>query len=382
MKSRFVMILTALMLLTLGAMVGAQDSSEVFCGDLSADDCALLQRSSENYPESTRFEGNIVMDVVSMEDNINLTMDMSGGYAVDRAAMDAFAAYVEGLDVDALTADPTTFDVTGFIEQLGTVIGAADADLAFNMQLPPELDDGSMPNPLTVNLWFVDGVAYVDLAPFSMFDPTFDGVYGIDTNEALMMASAFITPDMLAEFGSGDIEMLMEQAGVDQTPVDPALIGNFATVTRLDDVGGLAVFSTSMDIVGMLQDPEMRAYIIENSDTQDLTVEETDAVLTAFSESLTSSAMTVTTRIDPATEYGVSVNFNLGMTFDSDTFITKMEELGESMDGEAGIGLVTIEMEASFMRTDIDSVGSIAAPASATVVPIAELMGGMMGQPQ
>lgn len=377
MKLRIVSVLSILMLVLAGSVVGAQD---MFCGGLGEADCALLEASGESLPTSTRFSGDVAINVLSAEDNIDITLNMSGGYAVDTAAVDQFNAFIEGLDVDAIIADPASLDIAALSAELKNAFSAADAELMIALVLPPEASDPMIPNPLDLNLWFVDGVGYVDLAPFSMMDPTFDGVYGVDLNEALDFATAFISPEMLAEIDPAELEAMLAEANIDLSMNNDMTeipdFGDAVMIERLADENGMAVFSTTVDLAALFANEEFRALAIESNDGSDLSDAELEAVLNAMNGALISSSMNVVTSIDPATQYGMRSTASMEMVLDTDALVTAMEaELGEDM-GE-GIGEVTITFNSDFARSDVDSVSEIPAPAGSTVVPLMELLASM-----
>lgn len=379
MKFRSWLIASVLVLvLSLGSAALAQDFP-VFCGDLSEADCELVQNASMNAPASTNFDLALDFSITAEGETIAFDVTGTGGYV---ANMEGLMGLVTPMDM----RDPTAF--IDFMESLtpelieSLVNGLLDnvnADLMLNINIPADVSGGMVPENLAINLWLIDGIGYVDLAPFSFADPSFDGVYGVDLNE--------IVPIALTQITQEDLDMIVAQMTA-QNPMmsddamsrfaDPEFVGQFATLTRVEDstVDGVpvAVFETTIDYAALLSSPEMSEMMMQAfASDPTMEAEEAAAAMEALPQMFANSTLTSTYMI------GMDDGYMYGVTVTGD-FLLDVMAMAEAMgEEEEMIEPISMSMNMSFMRSNINSVDGIPAPEGATVVPLSELMGSPEG---
>lgn len=197
------------------SVVGAQEST-VFCGDLSADDCNLLVKSS---------------DVMGTLQTVTFDFDVAfemGGFEIS-PGMDSI---VLGMNGDgALNTDFTSLE--DFQGRLSMAIVA-----------PDELLGEGMPE-LAFDLLMVDGILYLDAGPL-MGMQGMSMWMGMDLTTLLEESLGMSMEDLMGMEDMGEMD-LSGMEGMDQS--------EFTTITRLADeqVMGqtVAVFETTLDFGGV-----------------------------------------------------------------------------------------------------------------------------------
>jgi len=361
--------------LSLGSTALAQEFP-LFCGDLSEADCALLEEASASLPASTNMDLSLGFSFVAEGETIAFDLSGTGGYV---ANMDGLMGLVEPMDM----RDPTAF--LEFMDSLtpqvieslvNGLLDNVDADLMLNINVPADVSGGMVPENLAINLWLIDGVGYVDLAPFSFADPSFDGVYGVDLNE--------IVPIALAQITQEDLDAMVAQMQM-QNPMmtddamsrfaDPAFVGQFATLTRVADstVDGVAVavFETDIDYGALLASPEMSDMMMQAfASDPSIPAEDAEAMMAALPQMFANSTLTSTYMV------GIEDGYMYGVTVTGDFLLDMMAVMEAVGETEETMDPISMNFNMSLMRSNINNVDGITVPAGATIVPLSELMGG------
>ena len=383
--TRFIMLtLTLSLVLSLAGISYAQDDE--YCLGLGEDDCELYYELIENasLPSSTAFELAIGFDG-SIEENDNdpeefsASFDISGAYVVDEDAIED--AFEEFSDVDLLDASPRAF-LNLF---RGTVAGF-DAELEIDYMFDEQM---GVPPIGPFNLWLVDGVGYVDFAPFSMFDPSLTGVYGLDMFdliefplENIEMGDIFdAISDMGNSFDMSDFDEDTFSADNPDNPFASAMpvvlseeeIATFVTVERADDdtVDGVdvVVFVTEIDLGAAMEVDAIIAQAYQSAVQADLPedISEEDFAA-ALAEGLAGSTITVTEKIDSETGITMQTTVDANITLDIAAF--------SALSGEQEEGSAVFNMTMDFSRSDVNAIDAIELPENAEEIPVEALLGG------
>lgn len=368
------------------------------CLGLGEEDCALYyEYQHAGLPQSTAFDATIAGNVEAEGDRFEFSVGLSGAYVIDEAAATAAAdAFAE---VGVLDVSPRDF-----IELADGTVSAFDAELFIDINGIPGVSDltGGEPFP-TIELWLVDGVAYVDLTPLSslMGDPTFVGVYGLDVFDIVTTLLEDVTlgdllPDDMGMGGMdgmggmgmmGAQEGMMEsfnqgfQQGMTNAMMPEEDIMTFATLERLEDEQAdgmtLAVFQTNVDIAAAFEVPMIREQVITSIEAQggDLGDMDVNELIDAIAAATAGSIVTVTERYDTESGYLVSADAEMNFTVDPAPF-AELDPDGFTGDEQP----LTMNLTVSFARNNINGIDAIELPEGAQIVPPAALFGGMAPQ--
>lgn len=384
--SRFIMLaLTMSLVLSLAGISAAQDGD--FCHSLSEDDCELYYELAENaaLPSSTAFELAIGFDAVVQEgddepEELSMSFDVSGAYVVDEDAIEeAFEVFS---DVDFLDASPRAF-----LDLFRGTLAGFDAELELDYEFSEEM---GIPPIGPFSLWMVDGVGYVDFAPFAMFDPNLSGVYGLDIFDLIEVP--------LDNFEMGDIFEALEDMGNDfdmddfnedtfsadnpdnpfanmmpATDISEEDIATFVTVERADDdsVDGVdvVVFVTTIDLGAAMQVDAIISQAYQGALQADLPedISEEDFAA-ALADGLAGSTITVTEKIDSETGITMQTTVDANIALDVAAL--------SALSGEQEEGSAVFNMSVDFVRSDVNALESIELPEGAEEIPVEALLGG------
>jgi hypothetical protein len=262
------LVVLALLLGTFGTAF-AQDMTEPFCGDLSEEDCALLQDSQAAMQEVTSYTSAATYDAMISgipglpADEINVNVAVDGAFALDEAALAASAKFV-GKDqqavMEALAEDA---------QPLADLLNGLSFDMTLNAELTPELADLlsaqaglTIPASASVGLIMAGGVLYADLSEFADLGAP-EGWIGVPVGELIQaQIDAGVFADAAAQMDPANLDpstaaalglqsMLMGQGEAFQ---------EYMSVVRGEDaeVGDGqtgAVFDTSVDVAGLVASP-------------------------------------------------------------------------------------------------------------------------------
>ena len=285
MKPAIRLTLLAVLLVSLAGAVQADYHDTVFCGDLAAADCALLESSSENAAQQTSGSGVLDLDM-TMRD---LDEHSAGQYSI---ALDADVVWSGdlsgfqdmGMESLAIMSEPE--DMLALFDELFSQLSGS---LTISLQAPqglPEMEGDSMLEALASGVGMearlVDGVLYVDLASLATIMAAEDGVpsgwFGFNMMEMLKasMAMESMTEGMKDPHHNGagkgsdddgqmagamDEEAIAEMEAMAAAWSDPDFLGGFMTVERLEDQTVAdqvaAVFRTTVDLEALFEGPEL-----------------------------------------------------------------------------------------------------------------------------
>jgi hypothetical protein len=363
---KFVMLMLLTLVLSIFAPVMAQEDA-VFCGTLSADDCAILEQSATAMADlsSAAAELNVQIDVENIPDTPNININLSGtaAYNVDMAAMEGMAS--EGLEGEAA------------LEAITTALSGFDGELDLTLTLPEDIAAaGGLPaSEINLQLALVDGVGYINFDPLdslaggALSAQGFTGWGGINFIDVINQVVAQ-NPEALDQLNMG--------AGA-TAAMDPAALAaveglaQYISIERQADVDGAAVFVTNIDFGGAVSDPAFQDLIQQAVAASGQTMDDAEfqqalGVLQLVGNDVTLSS---TQYIDPSTGYVLrgELNFSLDLT-------TLLAASGQTVDGESIVSLVaTIDYSGQ-------NATEVTAPEGATIAPsemVLQMLGGMGG---
>lgn len=344
-------LLLVMLLLTVvsGAALAQTTTADVYCGDLSADDCAILQQSQTAMHDLTAAAFNLFVDVQIEAEGEQMPISLVGSGAY--SGLDRNADLSMGGDA-ALTA------LRGF-----------NAELMLTATLPQSMvEEADAPNTLTLELRLVDGVGYLNFDPLQPLinDPQFAGWGGLDL-AGLIGALLEENPDFLSELGS-----MAAGSGVDADMfmnMDTQAVEQYLTITRTDDGSGTnATFETTVDFAGLLADPAFQDMLRSQMDAsgQGMTDADQQEAFDQMSTAFEDATLLIRQEVDTTSgrTASLSVEFDVAVTDAADP-------------SENGSASVT-----AMINYDYENVPTITAPENASVLPYQQLLGmlgGMMG---
>lgn len=342
MRKMMVAMLVVAMLLVSGVSMA---QTEVACGGLSEADCAILTQSAEAMAGVT--SATFVMDfVIDAGDQGALNIAADGAYnTAELAAFDAEAL------ASLNSADPTVA-----LTVLKDVIAAFDGTLNLTISGSPEM---GLPGDVSVSLILVDGIGYMNFAQLAaLAGPQGDQMltgFGITEWAGLELIGAI---DMMGGM-AGDMGDMGAGTDVEASTAAAEAALNYITVTRGADVDGEAVFTTTVDLAGLINDPAFADVMASQGG------EMSEADMTEALAMLEGVVITATSTIDLETLFQTSVSFEFAIS-------------GEVLAAAGGDAPSNLSMTGSIQYDNFNNAPAITAPEGpvATIMDLMGLMGG------
>ncbi|MCS6827196.1 MAG: hypothetical protein NZ553_11330 [Caldilinea sp.] len=285
MRSKLISLLLVMALL-LASFSTAFAQAEPFCGDLSADDCALLTTAMQNmlgvtsYQASAEYRG-VVAGLPGLGiDEAAVTVTVDGAFSYGESAV-AAASALAGVqtqeDLAALMSESPEVLVDFYNGWSFDMVIVADISEELAEALSADLGV-TVPTLFSIPIKLVDGVLYVnltDVAPLIEGGESLAGWLGFEFGPVLEAAAeqglfeaaaaqmqmdpSMMDPSMLAS--SPESAALAAGLFAAQTAMaDPTAFEKYMDVSRADDdvIDGtdVAVFVTKMDVAGLITSPE------------------------------------------------------------------------------------------------------------------------------
>lgn len=377
-------VLTIVLMLSLmGTSFAQQDE----CFNLSAEDCDLYYQfsTSGEMPLSSAFGLDIAfagsMEEAGTSQDLEMALFFDGAYVVDSEAIDT--AVAEFSDTPLLDVSARTF-----LDLMRGTVSGVDVELAVDYEFPPEL---GVPPLGPIQLWLVDGIGYMDLTPFAAFDPSLEGVYGVNLFDLIEVPLEQVRMgDILALFDgmdmggmgmSSDPEATNALAGLGTTnpfanfmpDIKPEDIMSAITLERADDssVDGhdVAVFVTTVDLSALMQVEGISSIAYQSAAQSGMpdSISETD-----FAEALAQAfdgTIVVTEKFDLETGTGLQTIVVGDFNIDAAPFA--------ALTGEQTDGTIAMTFTWDFALSNVNNVDAIEAPEDAQIIPVEALLGGM-----
>lgn len=374
------MSLLLMLLLVFGSATMAQDSAPVvFCGQLTATDCDLLQVSQTAMTglESGSSEFDLSMSISNIPDmpmdELEFHITGKGTFAIDPALIET---------MQAMQTDPTALfsDPNGLEQWMADLVKGISGDLNFTLAIPPELaalagSEQPLPETLSISLRMVDGFGYVNLDDIATAMPDADvppGWIGLDL--ATLMERAMQQGDFSDAMTMDPTAFQNYMTGLQ----DPTMLGDFVTVKRAADTDVMgqtaAVFRMTFDY-GAFFDSEM---------FQELMSAQMEAATAMTGEELSESDMAemnaVMGQMGPMFEginleivqvIGLEDHFNHIIEMHMDWDLAGFMMLVDPTSNEPAPNFV---FDMTIHNSDFNSAPAISAPEDATIFPISMIL--------
>ena len=260
MRSKLVsLLLVALLLLASFSTALAQDA--VYCGDLSADDCAILQSAQEAMMSVTSYTSDASYDAVVTglpglpAEGVAVSVNVAGAFEWSEEAL-AVAGMLAGL-----TQEETMAAFGENPEALGDLVNGLNADVVLSYEISQALADelgaqigAALPTSASVPVIIADGNFYWDASAFAAWG-AYEGWVGMPLGEvvAQLAAAGAFDPAAMEQMAS-DPNTAMAMA-IPAMLLAPDAFNEFIVLERGEDMDGMAVFTTSLDVAGLLSSP-------------------------------------------------------------------------------------------------------------------------------
>ena len=375
------LVIVALLGLPLsGVLAQGGEMPPVYCGDLSAEDCAILEQSQV-----------AMMEVASSAVNMRADMAFSGideeidGFAMSLLVDGAFAADPEIMQSFTQTPSPDALSemlaqgLTVMVDVLRGVQGEADVQIVLPAELAAEA--GIPMDTLATTLVMVDGVLYVNLESLIPAEAMGEGEMQMPAWIGLDLAGMY---EMMAEMPmdemGGDMEELQELMSSEEFAgmYDYENWGEFMTITRLDDaeVDGqpMAVFNIVLDYESIFSSEAFQesfsAYMNKVMEMQGADAEELpDNFMEVMTAMMSGMSLEMNQWIGLSDFYMYHFDMAFDFTIDPETIAALEPEAAEGMSTT-----FSMSMQMSADSTAFNEPVEVTAPADAQVINPAMFM--------
>lgn len=269
-KFLIISLLTAVCWSMVGGAAFAQ-SPQVYCGDLSDEDCAILTDAVAASTElnSVATDGSVTVLIENIPDAPVDTVDFEL-VATSVSSVDP-EAVMELLEIQESYAKAPADNMPAMLEATAEVYStakmASDMTLNTTAEVAEQialLSGVEVPESVSISLAIVDELGYVDLSevapifPDEAWQEALDGWHAVNLVELLNEFSAKIEEADQADMSAADpnaMAMAMMMG-------DDALLQEFVVVERLEDDNDMAVFQSSFDFAGFLGSPLFREMVL------------------------------------------------------------------------------------------------------------------------
>ena len=365
---KFILIIAALALLSLSSVAFAQDTtSQTFCGNLSSADCQILTQSEATMKalDSSSFNFNVSVQLSNLPEVPAMgpiTVDGSGAVS----------------NMSALKIDPATMmaDYGAFLQN---VLANLNGNFKLTITVPPELmqqADPSAPNSLTLDVRMVDGVGYLNMDELQplLNDSSMKGWYGLDLAN-LVKALLDQNPNLFDMANMGAMAGGTNPMDYMQQFQDPAMLGQFLTITRTDDgSGNTATFQMSIDFAALMSSSQMQDLMKQEMQAQGtkLTDQEMQQALSMSQQMFKGMTFNITEVISTTDYYLQSVSGE--MNFDMSGIMNSVSAMSATP-MPTTTGAPTINATFTVNYADFNSAPATTAPENPTLLPYQMLLG-------
>ena len=272
-------VMALLLLVSPGAAVFAQDElPPPICGDLSDEDCAILEAAQLAGLQVTSYTSDLLVSV-SAESIPTVAFDVAGDMQITGVTVVDPELTQLMIEVSTMArTDPEAYlemvlDDPGFVIDFYRGI---EFDLTFALSLSDgvreaiEADNGvAFPATVSVPVKLIDGMLYFNLVELTEFldgaPPELEGWVGIDFMGLMEMQledASGMSDEMREEMMGGDFAAIM---AAQMSLSDPEFLEQFVEVERVDDTEvegqAAAVFESTFDLVEMISSPEFGDFL-------------------------------------------------------------------------------------------------------------------------
>lgn len=367
------------------ATVFAQDAGDppaVFCGNLSDDDCALLEESAAMMADLTEasyvsyFDFDISGIPETPFDEIAGDITETGSFIVDEALQAELKA-MQPEDYLAAMEDQTALQ-----EMVTAVVNGIDTAQMIEINLNSELADllsaevgYPIPESMTLRFVITGGEGYINLDDLSAIVPEMGEMSGwIGTELGPVLEYAF--SQMNLETDASSLAPAGQAMALASPKAKVALLGDYMDVTASEDTldgEDVMVFDTTIDFAGFLTSPEFLQFVIDQVEASGQG---------SISESDLAQIQMFMPMIGPMLAGGLNAGSTQYVSLDSG--YTLLEESTFEWDLSSLMGMLSmtgavpappagastfIGFNASTAHSDFNDVGEIPAPENAMFVP-------------
>ncbi len=366
-------------LLLMGGVVSAQDAAPVFCGTLAQADCSILQQSSTAMKSLN--SADVSFNLSFSGENIP-NMPTTEPLTISLAGTGSFSGNPSGLSMSPSSMS----DPAAAMTQMATALAGVSAKLNLTLTIPEALtqmaaasssSSASIPGSIPLNLVLVDGKAYLDLdslAPViaaSGADTASlpKGWVGIDLVGAINQMAP-----MMSQMSSMATEEAAASDALTQF-MDPTFIGKYLKIERGADatVNGdaVAVFNSTVDIAGLLNDPAIQAEIQKQAAASG----SSEAASAAMMASMFANSITVTSTTQIGTADNIVRAASTDISFDATSLMAMAQSSSDSTTSAQPAPVV--KMHFDYGLSNLNAAQPITAPEGATLIPLSSLTGDM-----
>ncbi len=280
--------------------------------------------------------------------------------------------------ITAIQTDPATMmaDYGAFLQNVLTNL---NGNFKLTVTVPPELmqqADPSAPDSLTLDVRMVDGVGYLNLDELQplLNDATMKGWYGLDF-AGLVKGLLAQNPNLFDMTNMGAMAGGSNPMDYMQQFQDPALLGQFLTITRTDDGSGdTATFEMSIDFGALMSSPQMQDLMKQQMQAQGSTLSEQEMqqALAMSQQMFTGMTFTIDEVISTTDYYIQSINGE--MNFDLSSIMNSVSAMSTTP-MPTTTGAPTVNATFSVNYADFNSAPVTTAPENPTLLPYQMLLG-------
>lgn len=384
----FGLVLAFMVALLPAAPVFAQDDAP-FCGNLSDDDCAILEASAAADEASNEGAYDLALDVVlegvpnAPFDNFAFTLLHSAVYRTDADAAEEMAMMGDMGDEMLQDAEMMSKIVT-------TLVNGVDTQQTLTIQFPADVAEAlgaqmgaPLPEEITINFAIVDGIGYLDLDSVAASFPEAEGLTGwVGTELAPILEEVLAQAADDPDFQAAMAPAMMGMAGQQMAEEQAEIFEQYIDIQRLDDAEidgeAVAVFQSKFDFVSFATDPAFFDVIVQQLEALGEDAP-SPAELAQFQFMMPMIAPMLFGGLDQSTTSYISL----------DTDYTLLGELVFEWDLSTLAGLAAFAGDAlgelpSFFGMNVtvdsydqDDAGDIDAPEGAMVVPAEDILASM-----
>ena len=297
MKFTFRLVTVLVLLSALAGVARADFHDVVFCGDLPAADCVLLEAAQENAAQQTSGSGVLDLDLLMRD----LDEEAMGEFLIALNADVVWSGDLSGLEEMGAASLGMMDDPAAMMTMLGELLAQFNGMFTLSLQMPQGLpgtlaDDipAELLSGISMEARLVDGNLYFDLSSLATIMPAEDGVpsgwFGFNIMELLEagMAAEGMSEGMKDPRGSDDDAMaeadaemeaaMAEMEALAASWTDPDFLAEFMSIERLADemVADqlVAVFRTGVDLVALFNSDAFSDLLLAGTEMGEIDEEE------------------------------------------------------------------------------------------------------------
>ena len=388
--------LTAVLFLLFSMTAVAQAAAEpVFCGDLAAADCALLQDAQTNAAAQT--SGAVTMDVDLTLRNLDESMPGEQVISLDVDAIwNGDFSRFESMETEMLARMD---DPTQLMAMMSEMLAGMSGTISVSVDIAEALQDDAFfedfPAGVTLEMRLVDGIAYIDLSNLASAMSAEDGIpagwLGFDITELLQMAmqSSPRDADGMAPYSDGKegkqdprkpkgadtmtgLAIPADMQEMVEAWSDPEFLGEFMTVERLPDQSvadqQAAVFQTKFNLRSLMDSAEFHELLGMTGELGGMDEDEVSGI--AMMVGMLTLGLDIEALKFINLDDGLPLREELHLNWDLSALMSLAEQSEDSSELESSFGLDFL-IDFSFSNEELP----VTAPEGAFLMPMEMMMG-------